>query len=106
MAPKKDPEFDVLDQKLKSYHKKSDGPIDTEIRKQTSQAYRMGTELVAGVLVGSVFGFGFDWLLGSKPWFMIIFLIIGFIAGIRNCVVQVTRMQDDMERAQKSESEK
>ena len=46
------------------------------------QAWRMSTELVVSVLVGLGLGYGFDVILGSKPWGMLIGLCFGFAAGI------------------------
>ena len=48
-----------------------------------SLALRMGTELVAGVRVGTGFGYGVDYLLGTMPLFLVIFLFIGAAAGGR-----------------------
>lgn len=48
------------------------------------QAFRLSSELVAGVVVGFGIGWGLDWLLGSSPWGMIVFLFLGFAAGVLN----------------------
>lgn len=45
---------------------------------------RAATEFVAGILVGLAIGYLLDRQLGSKPLFMIIFLILGMGAGFRN----------------------
>ena len=45
---------------------------------------RVGVELVAGVLFGLALGYGIDWWLGSKPWGMIILILLGAIAGFMN----------------------
>lgn len=47
-------------------------------------AFRLGSEFVAGVLVGAGLGWGIDYLLGTKPWGMIIFLLLGFGASVAN----------------------
>lgn len=47
-------------------------------------AMRAGTELVAGVLVGGAMGYFLDRQLGTKPWLMVILLIMGMAAGFRN----------------------
>ena len=51
--------------------------------KQGSLAWRMVTELVAGVVVGGAMGWGLDGLFGTLPIFLIVFGILGFVAGIR-----------------------
>ena len=40
-------------------------------------AFRLGTELVAAVLVGTIIGFILDNWFGTKPWFIIIFFFYG-----------------------------
>lgn len=45
---------------------------------------RLSSELVAGVLVGAALGWGFDRLLSTSPWGLIVFLLLGFIAGVIN----------------------
>ena len=47
-------------------------------------AFRLGSEFVAGVLVGAGLGWGIDRLLGTAPWGMIVLLLLGFGAGIAN----------------------
>jgi ATP synthase protein I len=46
--------------------------------------FRMSTELVAGVVVGAVIGWLFDRWLGLSPWGLIVFLLLGFAAGVLN----------------------
>jgi ATP synthase protein I len=48
------------------------------------QALRLSGEFIAGVIVGSGFGWGFDRWLGTSPWGMILFLLLGFGAGVYN----------------------
>src|SRR3982074_1387728 len=45
---------------------------------------RLSSELVAGVLVGAALGWGFDRLLSTSPWGLIVFLLLGFTAGVMN----------------------
>ena len=45
---------------------------------------RLSSELVAGVLAGAALGWGFDRLLSTSPWGLIVFLLLGFIAGVMN----------------------
>jgi ATP synthase protein I len=50
------------------------------------RALRLSSELVAGVLVGAVIGWGFDRLLSTSPFGLIVFFLLGFVAGIVNVV--------------------
>ena len=49
-----------------------------------AQGLRLSSELVAGVLVGAVIGYMLDRLLGSSPWGFIVFVLLGFVAGVLN----------------------
>ncbi len=53
-------------------------------------AFRIGTELVAGVVMGVAIGLGLDYWLDSKPWFMIVFFFLGAGAGMLNVYRTVT----------------
>ena len=41
-------------------------------------------EFISAIAVGVVLGFALDWLLGTKPWLLILFLMLGFAAGVLN----------------------
>ncbi len=47
-------------------------------------AMRLAIDLFASVLVGGAMGYFLDRWLGTKPWFLIVFLIFGLAAGFRN----------------------
>ena len=51
-----------------------------------ARALRLSSELVAGVLVGAVIGWGIDRLLSTSPFGLIVFLLLGFTAGVVNVV--------------------
>ena len=60
------------------------------VRSQTGQAFsqgemawRMIIELVSGMLIGLGIGFGLDWLLGTRPWMLIVFVLLGLAAGVK-----------------------
>ena len=57
-------------------------------------AFRLGTELVAAVVVGTIIGFILDNWFGTKPWFIITFFFIGVIAGILNVIRVANNMQN------------
>lgn len=50
------------------------------------KAFRLSTEFVAGVLAGGGLGWVFDRFLGTSPWGLIVFLMLGFGAGIANAM--------------------
>ena len=49
-----------------------------------ARGFRLSSELVAGVVVGAGLGWGIDRLLGIAPWGLIVFLLLGFAAGVLN----------------------
>jgi ATP synthase protein I len=49
-----------------------------------ARGFRLSSELVAGVLVGAAIGWALDRLLGISPWGLIVFLLLGFAAGVIN----------------------
>lgn len=49
-----------------------------------ARGFRLSSELVAGVIVGAVLGWSLDHWLGISPWGMIVFLLVGFAAGVLN----------------------
>ncbi len=53
-------------------------------------AFRIGTELVAGVVLGVAIGLGLDYWLDTRPWFMILFFFLGAGAGITNVIRTAT----------------
>ena len=58
-------------------------------------AFRLGTELVAAVVVGTIIGFILDNWFDTKPWLIIIFFFLGAIAGILNVIRAANRMQNN-----------
>jgi ATP synthase protein I len=51
-----------------------------------SLGLRAGSEFVSAVVVGSGIGWVLDRALGSKPAFLIVFFLIGVVAGIWNVI--------------------
>lgn len=47
---------------------------------------RLSSEMIAALIVGTLMGYGLDYVCNSKPWFFIIFLLLGFITGVFNVI--------------------
>jgi ATP synthase protein I len=47
-------------------------------------AFRVGAELVAGVMVGGAIGYGLDRWLGTSPLFLIVMFFLGAGGGMMN----------------------
>ena len=59
-------------------------------------AVKLGTELVAAVIVGTIIGFILDNWFGTKPILIIIFFFFGAATGILNVIKAAKKMQKDM----------
>ena len=57
-------------------------------------AFKLGTELVAAVLVGTIIGFILDTWFDTKPWLIIIFFFLGAAAGMLNVIRAANKMQN------------
>ena len=58
-------------------------------------AFKLGTELVAAVAVGTIIGFILDNWFDTKPWLIIIFFFLGAAAGVLNVIRTANRMQKE-----------
>ena len=56
-------------------------------------AFKLSTELVSAVVVGTIIGFILDKTFGTKPWLILIFFFVGVVAGIVNVIKSANKMQ-------------
>lgn len=62
---------------------KASSPVEPQADKPGyGLAIRLGADFVAGVILGAALGWGVDRLFGTAPWGLIVFLLLGFAAGI------------------------
>jgi ATP synthase protein I len=66
---------------------------DKEPPSSIGTAFKMSTELVSAVAVGTIIGFILDKTFGTKPWLILIFFFVGVIAGIVNVFKSAKNMQ-------------
>ena len=66
---------------------------------QAQLAWRMVVELVAGLGIGFGIGFGLDALLGTRPFLMVAFTILGFIAGVKTMIRSAHEIQAQLQAA-------
>ena len=57
-----------------------------------ARGFQLSSELIAGVVVGAAIGWGFDKLLSTSPFGLIVFFLLGFIAGVVNVVRSARRV--------------
>ncbi|WP_349359677.1 AtpZ/AtpI family protein [Stappia sp.] len=65
-----------------------------------AQAMKLSTEFVAGVVVGAGIGWLIDRGLGTSPWGLIVFLLLGFCAGVLNVLRSAGVVAEPDRRAQ------
>jgi len=95
MAP--DPSLNDLDARLKAARGKPDKdrvPRGRGTQSGLGQGLRIGIEMVVSVAVGAGLGYLIDDWAGTSPLFMIVFLFLGFAAGIMN-VLRIVRGLDE-----------
>ena len=86
------PSLEQLDKKLKAFHAATDQPSDEKQGKESSiSPFRVGTELVSGVIAGILVGYFLDRLFGTKPVFFLICFVFGTIAGGLNIYRALTK---------------
>ena len=78
----------------KSKIKKQINPNEEKRGSFMGNAFKLGTELVAAVGVGTIIGFILDSWFGTKPWLIIIFFFLGAAAGMLNVIKAANRMQE------------
>ena len=84
--------------RLKIAKSKIKKQLDNDNEKRGSfmgSAFKLGTELVAAVAVGTIIGFILYTLFDTKPWLIIIFFFLGAAAGMLNVIRAANRMQKE-----------
>ena len=84
--------------RLKIAKSKIKKQVESENEKKASfmgSAFKLGTELVAAVAVGTIIGFILDSWFDTKPWFIITFFFLGAAAGMLNVIRTAKRMQKE-----------
>ena len=51
-----------------------------------AMGFRLSSELIASVGLGALMGWGFDRLLSTSPFGLIVFVLVGFAAGVLNVI--------------------
>jgi ATP synthase protein I len=60
---------------------KRDGQSETS-RKGMALGLKISSEFISAIAVGGILGYLIDWAVGTKPWGMILFVLLGFCAGV------------------------
>jgi ATP synthase protein I len=88
--------LDTLEERIAAARVRHAAPPEPERQARGAalgQALRLATEMVAGVAVGGFIGWALDRFLGTAPFLMVVFLMLGAAAGILNVVRTAKAMQ-------------
>ena len=73
----------ALDERIAEVKKAQEPEPKTESNFSHAQhAWRMIVELIVGIGIGVGIGYGLDVLFGTMPWFLMLFTLLGFGAGV------------------------
>lgn len=78
-----------IGKKLDAVNAKRAPAVDENTRRQQSaygKAMTFAAELLVGVAAGGLLGWALDRYFGTAPWLMVVFVILGFAAGLMNIV--------------------
>jgi ATP synthase protein I len=76
---------------------KDSAPQEHHMKKDYSQAnlaWRMVIELVAGLGIGFAIGYGLDAVFGTLPLFLVVFIGLGFAAGVKTMLRSAKEVQE------------
>ena len=85
--------LDKLNRKLEEFKSKKEKDSPKRIKVQ-NDGWRMIIELVTGMLLGVSLGLGIDYMIGSEPIFLIIFSLLGFMAGVKTMMATAKKMNE------------
>jgi ATP synthase protein I len=104
--PENDPDLTSLEAQLKAARERSPSPESrseaaSQDRSGMATGMRLSAELLSGVLLGLGIGWGLDRWLGTGPWLLLVFLILGTTASILNVVRSGNRLERQADAATK-----
>ncbi|TQS71617.1 F0F1 ATP synthase subunit I [Rhodobacteraceae bacterium] len=106
MSQEPDPErLKALESKLAKHRKIDVAKPDRDNFAQGEMAWRMVIELVSGLGIGFGIGYTIDVLAGTLPIFMVVFTLLGLIAGVRVMMRTAAELNTQTEAAKASEEE-
>ena len=91
--PSKKENLDQLDRKIEEFKSKKVENRPKRLKVQ-NDGWRMIIELVTGMLLGVSLGLGLDYMIGSEPIFLIIFSLLGFMAGVKTMMATAKKMNE------------
>ena len=85
--------LDKLDRQIEEFKSKNEKDAPKRLKVQ-NDGWRMVIELVTEMLLGVSLGMAIDYVIGSEPIFLIIFSLLGFIAGVKTMIATAKKMNE------------
>jgi len=85
--------LDNLDREIKEFKSKKEKNHPKRLKVQ-NDGWRMVIELVTGMLLGVSLGMALDYIVGSEPIFLIVFSLLGFMAGVKTMMATAKKMNE------------
>ena len=91
--------FDDLESRLKrARNAHTVDPHSSVPQSGVATALRLAAEMVSALLVGGAIGWFLDRWLDTKPWLLLVFLLLGAIAGMLNAYRAAMRLSSEHEK--------
>ena len=91
-SSKKD-NLDQLDKKIEEFKSNKEENRPKRLKVQ-NDGWRMVIELVTGMVLGVSLGMALDYIVGSEPIFLIVFSLLGFMAGVKTMIATAKKMNE------------
>jgi ATP synthase protein I len=85
--------LDKLDKKIVEFKSKKEKIRPKQLKVQ-NDGWRMVIELVTGMVLGVSLGMALDYIVGSEPIFLIVFSLLGFMAGVKTMIATAKKMNE------------
>ena len=82
-----------LDRKIEEFKSKKEENRPKRLKVQ-NDGWRMVIELVTGMVLGVSLGMALDYIVGSEPIFLIVFSLLGFMAGVKTMIATAKKMNE------------
>ena len=85
--------LEKLDKQIEEFKSKIENDRPKRVKVQ-NDGWRMVIELVTGMLLGVSLGMALDYIIGSEPIFLIVFSLLGFMAGVKTMIATAKKMNE------------
>ena len=85
--------LDQLDKKIEEFKSNKEENRPKRLKVQ-NDGWRMVIELVTGMVLGVSLGMALDYIVGSEPLFLIVFSLLGFMAGVKTMIATAKKMNE------------